>query len=615
MEFATWETVLVALLMAATLAHFAREMHQRIAVIRAGRRDFPRTDRIGRRLAVAAKEVLLQTRTISGRPVAGTLHAAVFGGFVFFGLETLDHFAEPFGLEVLETLFGEAAGLYEAIVAVWAVLVIVGIAGLAFRRFVLTEVSPDPKSYSSGVVALFILLLMVTYLYSLTEPAAAPAKANWWLHGGLVLAFVPLILRSKHFHLVMAPVDIFFRTHRLGDLEPLELDIEQLEEEEEPYLGLETLADVSWKQRMDFLTCVECRRCTDNCPANLSGQELDPRGFILDGRQAVMNLGGEEAVIGNVISETALGQCTSCGACEANCPVGIEHLQVLMGAKQAQALAIGTGMVATDYLKTVERSGNAFGEPADTRTRLIEELEIPYFVPGETEYLLWLGCVWSYNSDARSSLESMVRILKAAEVSFGVLEQESCSGHHSRRQGEELQFQTLAAENIDRLGGAEKILAPCPHCLHTLGREYRDVDPDFDPQVIHHSELIQELLASGRIRLQAAGGDTTATYHDPCYLGRFEGIYDSPRSLMTEAGLRLVEMERSGPRSMCCGGGAAGFKREPDVGKRVDQTRKEQVRETGADLLVTACPECKMMLDASVEETRDLAELVADRLG
>jgi Fe-S oxidoreductase len=518
----------------------------------------------------------------------------------------------------MATLFGEGGTeVYKGVVAVWAVLVSIGIVGLAFRRFVLVKISPDPKSWSSGVVALFILALMLTFLYSRTGPAPGPAKVNWWLHAALILGFPPLILRSKHFHLVMAPFDIFFRTHRTGDLKPLNLDIEALEEsDEEPYLGLESLGQVSWKQRMDFYTCVECRRCTDNCPANLSGQELDPRGFILAGRAAIQGLGAEEPVIGNVLSEKALGQCTTCGACEANCPVGIEHLQVLIGAKQAQAMATGVGMVATEFLKTVERAGNPFAEPKDARTRLIEELGIPLYQPGETEYLLWLGCVWAYNRDARGSLESMVKILRAAGVSFGVLARESCSGHHSRRQGEELQFQTLAQENLEHLRGAAKIVAPCPHCLHTIGREYPELDPEFQPTVIHHSELIEELLARGALRLDPAKRQgQTATYHDPCYPGRFEEIYDAPRRLIGSAGLKVVEMERHGPKSMCCGGGGGGFAREIESEPaRVDQKRKDQVKQTGARLLVTACPECKMMLGAAVEETQDLAELVAESM-
>ncbi len=612
MEFAIWERVLLLILAATTATFFVRELMPKIEAIRAGHSDRVRTDQIGRRLWTTFKEVLLQTRVIGGRPVAGAMHAAVFGGFVFFGLETMEHFLKPFGIHFIPPF-------YKSFISVWAVLVSIGIIGLAYRRFVMVKISPDPKSYSSGVVALLILILMATYLFAQTDPVGGIAKVNWWTHALIILVFPLLILNSKHFHILMAPINIFFRTERLADLQPLNLDIEELEAmEEEPTFGLETLGNLSWKQRMDFLSCVECKRCTDNCPANLAGQELDPRAFILAGRASITELGADEPAIGNILSEQALGQCTTCGACEENCPVGIEHLQVLMGAKQAQALALGTGMIADDFLKTIERRGNPFEQPASARTKLIQELEIPYYEEGKTEQLLWLGCIWSYNPDARRSLESMVKILKAAGSSFGVLKEESCSGHHSRRQGEEMQFQTLAGENIDRLksNGVKKVIAPCPHCLHTIGREYPDLDAELELEVTHHSQVIQELVAKSAIKLDSNhNSEVQATYHDPCYLGRYEKVYDAPRDVIRKTGLKVIEMDRHRERAVCCGGGGAGFARQTEEdGQRVDQLRKGHVRDTGAKLLVTGCPECKMMLDTAVDETKDLAEVVADAL-
>ncbi len=619
MPFSSLERYLLLVFLALTIGIFTRDFIRKLKVVLKGKPDRPRLNDIGKRTVRVIKEVLFQSRVLSGRPVAGAMHAAVFGGFVFFSLETIDHFLRPFNIPFLKFLFGENVFIYKNIVSIWAILVSIGIIGLALRRFVFVKYSPNPKSYESGVVALMIFLLMVTYLYTQTDhdPTTSLAKANWWLHASLIMIFPHLILRSKHFHIIMAPVNIFFRTERLGELLPLNLDLEALESEDEVSLGLEKLEDLTWKNRLDFITCVECRRCTDHCPANLAGQELDPRGFILSGRRSIFTLDDSEPVIGNVITETALGQCTSCGACENICPVGIEHLQVLIGAKRAQALAIGTGMVATEFLQSIERYGNAFSKPRDARKQLIEELEIPYYEPGKTEYLLWLGCVWGYNPDARSSLEAMVKVLKTAGVSFGVLENETCSGHHSRRQGEEMQFQTLAQENIESMQTvkAEKIIAPCPHCLHTIGREYPDLDPNFKPQVIHHSQFILDLIRQGAVKLDSKKWNhKKTTYHDPCYLGRYEHVFDAPRDILKTAGVNLVEMERHGAKAMCCGGGNAGFAREQQVPKRVDQVRKEQVRETGAELLVVGCPECKMMLNAAVEETKDLAELVADAL-
>ncbi len=614
MSFAIWEKILLALLIVGTVTIFAKELAKKIALIKTGKPDRVRTDRLGERWRRVVKEVLLQSRVISGRPLVGIMHTAVFFGFVLFGFETIDHFLEGFGLPFLEPILGAAMPVYKNLLTIFAVLVSLAIIGLAFRRFVLVKISPDPKSYSSGFVALLILLLMLTYLNGI-QAQPLWEKANWWLHAGIILVFPHLILRSKHFHIVMAPINIFFRTHQLGDYLPLNLDMEALAATDvEVTLGLEKLAAVPWKMRMDFLSCVECRRCTDNCPANICGQELDPRGFILDGRKTLAANGADTAVIGNIISETALGQCTSCGACENICPVGIEHLQLLIGAKRAQALAIGTGMVATDFLQTIERYGNPFSAATDVRRKLIDDLQIPLFTKDKTEWLLWLGCVWSYNQDARNAVTAMVRVLKNAQVSFGVLADEACCGHHSRRQGEEMQFQTLARQNVETLReqGVKKILTSCPHCLHSMRREYPTLDNQFTPQVTHHSEFLTGLIARGAIRLNAANGaDKTLTYHDPCYLGRYEEIFEAPRAVLAEAGYQLRELPRHRDRALCCGGGSAGFVREQKVSRRVDQERKAEIAASGVKLLVTACPECKMMLNAAVDETKDLAEVVA----
>jgi len=615
MIFSLVEKLLLAVLVAASAARFGRDLWRKIEKIRQGKADRIRTDHQGVRWRRVLSEVVFQSRVVGGRPIVGLLHAVVFFGFLTFGLATVDHFLAGFGVAFLAPLLGGALTPFRSVLAAFAIAVSLAIFALAFRRFILVRQSPDPRSWSSGVVAAFILLLMLTYLNG-ARPQPLFAKANWWAHAAIILVFPQLILRSKHFHILMAPVAIWFRTPRLGDFLPLELDEEKLAASDEVTLGLETMAAVPWKMRMDFLTCVECRRCTDQCPAHGAEQELDPRGFILAGRRTLLDLGADAPVIGNVLTDQALGQCTSCGACEAICPVGIEHLQVLLGAKRAQALAIGKGMVANDFLQKVERYGNPFAAPADLREKLISDLGIPRFASGKTEWLLWLGCVWGYNQDARPAAAAMVRVLEAAGVSFGVLPGEACCGHHSRRQGEELQFQVLAKQNLETLGEEKvaKIVTPCPHCFHTLRREYPTLDANYAPEVVHHSELLARLISAGTIRLTQRPEAPVATYHDPCYLGRYEGVYDEPRQLLAAAGLPLRELTRRRERSYCCGGGSAGFAREQEGKRRVDQVRKDEIAASGAKLLVTACPECKMMLGTAVDQTKDLAEVVAEAL-
>lgn len=615
LDFALWERVLLAVFIAVSAAIFARDFGARLSKVRQGKNDRPRTDRVGARLRRFVDEVILQKKVIGDRPVVGTLHAFVYFGFVCFGLETVDHFLKGLGLPFLQPILGGALPIFKTFIAVVAVAVTVGILGLAFRRFVMKRISPDPKSWSSAVVATMIVLLMLTYLNSVAPTTLLP-KANWWLHAAIILVFPHQILRSKHLHLVLSPATIFLKTHRMAEILPLDLSEEALGADGAT-LGLETMKDTPWKMRLDFLTCVECKRCTEQCPANGAGQALDPRAFVLAGRKTMMELADDAAVVGNVISTEALGQCTSCGACESICPVGIEHLQILTGAKRAQALASGQGMVASQFLQAMERYGNPFSAPTSTRAKLVDELAIPEFEPGKTEWLLWLGCVWGYNADAKAPAAAMVKVLRHAGVSFGVLGDEACCGHHNRRQGEEMQFQTFAQQNLETLkaAGVEKIVTPCPHCFHTLRREYPTLDAAFSPRVVHHSELLVDLLRRGSLQLTRNGnGAVPTTFHDPCYLGRYEGVLDEPREILAAAGFAVTEMGRKRERSYCCGGGNAGFAREQEVAVRVDQKRKEEVVATGAKLLVTACPECKMMLNSAVEDTQDLAEVVAGAL-
>lgn len=606
---ALWERLLFALLLAGSAGVFLRNLNRRIRLIRDGAPDRPRTGHVPARLRRTLREVLVQTRVIGGRPVVGVLHAVVFFGFLLFALETIEHFLQGFGISYLEPILGGALPLFRTAMIGVAALVIVAIAGLAFRRFVLVRTSPDPRSWTSALVAVFIVVLMATYLNGVRAAPLAPA-ANWWVHSLVILAFPHLILRSKHFHILLAPVSIFLRGERLG--ESTTLDLEALAEAEgEVTLGLETIGSIPWKMRLDFLTCVECRRCTDSCPAAMAGGNgLDPRGFILAGRKALLEGRPGDPVIGNVVSETALGACVTCGACQAACPVGIEHLDVLVGAKRAQALATGQGVVAGGLFRSIEVHGNALSRPRHERKALLSDLGIPKFTGADDQWLLWLGCVWGFNRGQRDAVAAFQQVLETAGVGFGVLDDEPCCGHHSRRQGEESQFQDLARRSIESLkkNGVRRVVTPCPHCLHTLRRDYAQLDGgDLSLEIVHHSELLSRLIRDRKLPLDGPGAETEATFHDPCYLARFENESEAPREVLAAAGVKLRELPHRRERTLCCGGGAAGFVRE----QRIDQPRRAEISASGAPLLVTACPECRMMLDATLEQTSDIAEVVA----
>jgi Fe-S oxidoreductase len=618
-----WEQGVLALLIAGSAALFVRTLSVKLSWVAAGAPDRPRTDHAGRRLALTLREVLLQTKVIGGRPVVGVLHAVVLFGFALFGIETIDHFAHGFGLKLLEPLLGPAYPVYRAAMAVVAVLVSIAILGLAFRRFVLVKSSPDPKSWTSAVVALFILTLMLTYLNGIRETPFAP-RVNWWVHALVILAFPYLILKSKHFHIILAPVAIFLRLPRLGDYAPIDLEKVMSEEAADVTLGLETVRDIPWKTRLDFLSCVECRRCTDQCPAAIAGNVLDPRGFILAGRRALAAGKPDDVVIGPmasptppILSEEALGVCVTCGACEHGCPVGVEHLQVLVGAKRAQALASGRGVVAVDFFHAIESTGNALAQPKSERATLLKELELPRFTGAEGEWLLWLGCIWGFSRDQRPAVAAFKQLLDVAQVPYGVLDEEVCCGHHSRRQGEEVQYQDLARHAIELLHakGVRRIVTACPHCLHTIKREYPQLDGAAAFEIVHHAQLLERLAAERRLPLREADGAAQpVAYHDPCYLARYEGETAAPRAALAAAGVSLLPLRHEGQRTLCCGGGAAGFVREIKHGKRVDPPRRDEIVASGAKRLVTACPECRMMLDAAVEQTQDIAEVLAASL-
>ncbi len=612
--FSTLEKYLFLSFFIIAVSVFAFLASRPLSIIWKGQEDPGRLNEPGRRVLRVIREVLFQARVVGGRPVVGLLHTTVFIAFLLFVLETINMFLEPFGLGYLHALLGDSLQTFRAFVLVIAIFCALSMAGLAFRRFVLVKISPDPKSLESGLVAVLIILLMLTYI-DMYGTNILSTRVDWWLHAAIILAFPIIILHSKHRHIFLAPVAVYLRKSHLWDVPKMNLDFESVESEDEILLGLETLSAIPWKLRLDMLACVECKRCTDNCPAAIAGQELRPADFIKAGQKALFTGEPDDAVIGTVISEEALGQCTSCMACENICPVGIEHSQLLAGSKAAQTLAMGTGGVATEFLKAVGNNSNPFSATPDVRSALIEELGIPAFEKDKTEYLLWMGCVWSYNPDFKNTVKATHRLLQAAGISYGVLANEDCCGHHSRKQGEEMQFQMLAEENCVQLREhcVRKIVTGCPHCLNTLRHEYRDFPDGYVLDVVHHSELFAGLIDSGALKLRS-GGDSgrRVTYHDPCFLGRYERVFNEPRSLIKAAGSSLVETTPNRDRSYCCGGGAAGFTLEAAGEKRVDQVRKTHIEETGVDVLITACPECKMMLAGTVEETKDIGELLLE---
>jgi len=603
---------------------FFRTVNRRLFSVFPKHGDLP-VDHLPRRLWRVFVEVILQYRVVRDRPLVGILHALVLWGFFAFAWVSARHML--LGLRGLDKATG-AHTWYEAFVAAWAVAVLVGMVGLSFRRFVLRPKALGKLSPTSGAVAFLISALMVTYLLGWwLFPAASPAwKVNWWFHTVAFYALLVVIPISKHLHLVLAPVTIFFRPETTSSMRPLNGEGEDL--------GMIHFKDLGRKDVLDVDACVECGRCTDNCPANLSGGTLSPKEIILDLRQGLLS--GGDVVAGTVeekqqgkafISEDDLFQCFSCGACEYVCPVGIEHVgRKILDLRRGLA---SEGRISNDRVNqlftTMERAPhNPWGIAHDTRQKLVESKQFPIF-DGTHEWLFWLGCGSSYDPHGQAVAQSMRQILDASGVTWGVLARETCCGEPARRAGNEYLFMELSGKLVESFeaAGVKKIVTCCPHCTTMLDKDYRQIDSytQLGIEVKHHTEFIENVLP----KLALKPSDSKVTFHDPCYLARGRGVTSAPREILHAAGITISEAAHHGQNTQCCGAGGAQLFVADDSreqGKqRANQRRFAELMKTKVTTVAVACPYCPIMLrDAANAAKRDdveildVAEIVARNL-
>jgi len=458
----------------------------------------------------------------------------------------------------------------------------------------------------------------------------------------VVLGFLVLVTYSKHLHIVFAPLNIYFarKPDALGPLLPMysgdhRIDFENPSDDDN--FGRGKIEDFTWKGLLDLSTCTECGRCQSACPAWNTGKVLNPKLIITELRDHLFEkastlLSGAETAAamrplvgtledGGVIDPEALWACTSCGACVEECPVDIEHVDHIMDMRRHQVLvesafpAEGGGM-----MRNLENAGNPWGLPASTRLAWTEGLPFDVRVvgrgsqiPDDVEYLFWVGCAGASDDRARASTRAVAELLHTAGVEFAVLGPlETCTGDPARRMGNEFVYQQLAQQNVATLQsvGARKIVASCPHCFNTIAREYPQIGGDFE--VVHHTELLATLVADGRLQPTSAV-DSSVTYHDPCYLGRHNKVYGQPRDVLAAVpGLTSTEMPRCKERGFCCGAGGARMWMEERVGKRINHERIDEALALDPDVVVTACPYCRVMLGDAVRDRQSQGSARAD---
>jgi Fe-S oxidoreductase len=595
-------------------------------------------------------------------------------------MATLTSFHDPFWSDHVVL-----AALYRAFLVLKESVVLAALVGATYFIVLRAIVKPDRMrtGWQAYLILGFIDALMITELcfgasrWMATDPwfqepltaglAALLPRQAWvhalgtaalWTHLVIIMAFLNFLPFGKHFHILTALPNVFFR--RLGPsgkLRTLDLDREEY--------GAHTPADLSWKQGLDLYSCTQCGRCQTHCPTYLTGKPLTHKGVNHDllawmmrhQREVIEKPGELPPMMGGILDPATPWVCTTCGWCETACPVFIENIPRLIDLRRYKVLAEADfPPEAQRAFEGMERQGNPWGIGQDRRTDWARDLAIPEWHPGH-DYLFFVGCAGCYDDGQKKVSRAMVEILRAAGVSFGTLGlRESCNGDSARRLGNEYLFQQLAQKNVELFNelGVDSILVQCPHCLNTIHNEY----PDFGGRyrVKTHTELIDELIAQGRLHLKdesEGARNRRVTYHDPCYLGRHNGVFEPPRSaLRALPGVDLIEMQRSRRESFCCGAGGGWMWMEERIGQRVNHNRVNEAALTlrhaadpavpipsATDLhhpgevgqyggpavegtIAVACPFCRVMMHDGVADTRreeqlevrDVAELVAKNL-
>ena len=671
----TWAAVYLLSALGFSIAGYL--LYQRVfRLVMLGRAE-DRFDQPLRRILGAVSPVFGQAKVlqrVSLTDRAGLAHLFIFWGFISFFISYLlfiygdtlwrlfagadsralsERLLSETGVRWLSSYIDVLAGLFLAVLA-WALwrrwvskprrlsfdltrsvdsVFVVGLTALLMALTLLTE-ALHAASGAQGPEASVPIGSALGRLFQdagLSQGAAgALQQVGWWGHVIVILGFGVYIPLSKHAHLIGAPLSFLFRDLQPMGALPTPADLETAET-----FGAARVQDFTWKELLDGYACAVCGRCTESCPANVSGKLLSPMHIVENLKERLLEVGpgvldqhdGQDAkpLINGLIPEESLWDCLTCGACEQECPVGVEHLDTIVDMRRNLVMEQGSmPESAMNALVSMEQRGHPWRGTRYSRTDWADGLGVKVLADHpDAEVLFWVGCTGALEQRSQSIARAMVSVLQRAGIDFAILgAEEGCTGDPARRMGNEYLYQTMAGQNIQTLRryDVRKVVTICPHCFNTIKNEYPHLGGSYE--VVHYSELVAELIEAGKIR-PLVPVESTVAYHDSCYLGRHNGIYDPPRRIAQAIpGVTLVEMERRRERGFCCGAGGGHMWMEESRGVRVNHLRTDQLLETAADTVGVSCPFCLQMFEEGIEskqaqattQARDLLEILAESL-